>query len=177
MGNKWNKKKLGWQESYYKTRAWKLIESSDYHEIDWNPLGPDDDPSDAKLTLITLDPDNPQDFFFSNPLESWKEIYDLLTSPETFLIRLYFGSKERWMPESKRFTDRQIKKMDKIIAKKNKKRRKDNPYSITPKEKLHITDPIRLSKGQTAIDPKTAVCLTARQFASWTGNYITQEEK
>ena len=67
--------------------------------------------------------------------------------------------------------------MDKIIAKKNKKRRKDNPYSITPKEKLHITDPIRLSKGQTAIDPKTAVCLTARQFASWTGNYITQEEK
>lgn len=174
MTSKWNKQKLDWQESYYKNRSWKLVESSDYHDLDWYPLGPDQDPSDAKLTVITQDPNNPQDCFFSDPMESWKEIYDLLTSPETFLIRLYFGSKERWMPESKRFSDRQISKMDKIIAKKNKKRKKDNPLELTPKERLHITDPIRLSKGQTAIDPKIAVCLTARQFASWTGNYITE---
>jgi hypothetical protein len=177
MGNKWNKKKLDWKESYYKNRSWKFVESSDYHDLDWYPLGPDQDPGDARLTVITQDPDNPQDYFFSDPMGSWKEIYDLLMSPETFLIRLSFGSKERWIPESKRFSDRQIKKMDKIIVKKNKERKRVNPLGLSPKEKLHVTDPVRIQKRQTSIDPEVAQCLTARQYVSWTGNYVKEVSK
>lgn len=52
----------------------------------------------------------------------------------------------------------------------------DNPDDssfISGNEVKWITDPIRLKKKYTAINPDKALTQTARQYASWNGTYVT----
>lgn len=170
--NKWNNQKLDYQDKYFKNRAWKLIESSDFHKIVWFPLLPGQKPEDAKYAILSEGPGDLDGAYLTNPLESWKEVYDYLVSWESFFTRLKLGSKEKWITKEKRFSEKNIKKLDKIIAKKNAYRKKHNPYALAPKEELHVTNPYRLAKGHTKIDPDVAITQTARQYASWTGNFV-----
>jgi DNA (cytosine-5)-methyltransferase 1 len=36
----------------------------------------------------------------------------------------------------------------------------------------YITNDYQLGKSKVSINPKTAICLTARQYANWAGNYL-----
>ena len=49
----------------------------------------------------------------------------------------------------------------------------DPKYLITPAHQKRIDNSEDVKKGFTKVDPVTAVCMTARQFANWKGTYIT----
>ena len=47
-------------------------------------------------------------------------------------------------------------------------------FTSGPKPKItKLSEILHVKKGFTKIDPVTAVCMTARQFANWKGTYIT----
>lgn len=47
----------------------------------------------------------------------------------------------------------------------------DEKYFLSEKMIDFITNPMRLKKGYTAINPKKSTCLTARMYASWNGTF------
>jgi len=162
-------------EKQYKELSWEILEASSYHKLTWYPVAEDQDPKDAKYMILSTDPSNQYDgMYFTNPLSTWEEIYNYLTSPESFLTRTTLGSKEIWMSREDRKKPgyrkslRHIKKLrDQWI--------KDNchPQTISLKEELYVTHPKRIAKGYTQVDGDIALTLCASH--SWSGDFVTQE--
>ena len=82
-------------EKQYKELSWEILEASSYHKLTWYPVAEDQDPKDAKYMILSTDPSNQYDgMYFTNPLSTWEEIYNYLTSPESFLTRTTLGSRD-----------------------------------------------------------------------------------